>query len=116
VRAYEDVTQDPNESDPPLPTLDEATAEPYEVGLLSTPEDDGPEPEGFWDAPLTGGSLSPWLMGIAERYRPGAPIDIRDHAVPDSRLVDDPRVPGWTKRVLIWPTKVQPQPQRETRA
>jgi hypothetical protein len=113
VRAYEDVQPDPQEE--PLPTLDELTAEPYQVGLLATPEEDGEEPEGFWDAPLAGGSLSPWLMDIAERYRPGAPIDIREHAVPDSRLVDDPRVPGWMRRELVWPTKVQRQ-QRETHA
>jgi hypothetical protein len=54
-------------------------------------------------------------MDIAARYTPGAPIDIRDHAVPDSRLVDDPRVPGWTRRELVWPAKVQRQ-QRETHA
>jgi hypothetical protein len=105
VRSYEDVQEDPQEE--PLPTLDEATAEPYECGLLSTPEEDGEEPEGFWDGPPVGMARNPG--------RPPERLDIREHAVPDSRLVDDPRMPGWTKRVLIWPTKVQRQ-QRETHA
>lgn len=112
MRAYEDVQ--PESQEEPLPTLDEATAEPYECGLLATPEEDGEEPEGFWSGPLPGAERFFYLASappasLHER------IDIREHAVPDSRLVDDPSMPGWTKRVLIWPTKVQRQ-QRETYA